>query len=96
MQIGSHENVSGGFNVVAKSSFYFLSTIGHAANVEIPTMRQVVAYKRLKTTETYETVSSETWSRSLTGGGRLREVPTVRFRIGENFHVICAKLQSKK
>ena len=79
MQIGSHENVSGGFNVVAKSSFYFLSTIGHTAKVEIPTMRQVVAYKRLKTTETYETVSS------LAGGGRLREVPTVRFRIGEIF-----------
>ena len=68
MQIGSHENVSGGFNVVAKSSFYFLSTIGHTAKVEIPTMRQVVAYKRLKTTETYETVSSER------GHGRLQEV----------------------
>ena len=33
-------------------------------------MRQVFAYKKLKTMQIYYTVSPEMWSQSLTGGGR--------------------------
>ena len=41
-------------------------------------MRQVVAYKRLKTIENQKTFRPKKLSRSLTGGGRLLDVPTVR------------------
>ena len=41
-------------------------------------MRQVVAYKRLEKNGKLLTVRPKKWSRSLTGGGRLLEVPTVR------------------
>ena len=40
-------------------------------------MRQVVAYKTLKTIENQKTFRPKELSRSLTGGGRLLEVPTV-------------------
>ena len=46
-------------------------------------MRQVVAYKSLKTMENHETFSSKKWSQSLTGGGLLLEVPTVRLWLGK-------------
>ena len=41
-------------------------------------MRQVVGYKRLKTIENQKTFRPKKLSRSLTGGGRLLDVPTVR------------------
>ena len=41
-------------------------------------MRQVVAYKSLKTMQNHLTFSPKKWLWSLTGGGRLLEVPTVR------------------
>ena len=48
-------------------------------------MRQVVAYKSLKTMEIKcLTVSPQKWSRSPTGGSRLLEVPTVKLD-WENF-----------
>ena len=41
-------------------------------------MRQVVAYKRLKTIENHETFTPNKGWRALTRGGRLLEVSTVR------------------
>ena len=41
-------------------------------------MRKVVAYKEVKDNGKSLTVMPKKWSRSLTGGGRLLEVPTVR------------------
>ena len=41
-------------------------------------MRQVVAYKKLKNNGKLLTVRPKKWSRLLTGGGRLLEVPTGR------------------
>ena len=42
-----------------------------------------MAYKRLKTIENHETFRPTKWSRSLTGGGHLPEVPTVRLWLGK-------------
>ena len=41
-------------------------------------MREVVAYKKLKTRKNLLTIRTKKLSRSLTGGGRLLKVPTVR------------------
>ena len=46
-------------------------------------MRQMVAYKRLKTMENLYPSGRKKWSRSLTGGGRLLEVLTVRLWLGK-------------
>ena len=46
-------------------------------------MRQVVGYKRLKTIENQKTFRPKKLSRSLTGGGRLLDVPTVRIWLGK-------------
>ena len=46
-------------------------------------MRQMVAYKRLKTMENLYPSGRKKWPRSLTGGGRLLEVSTVRLWLGK-------------
>ena len=53
--------------------FVFSNKKANIARDQSQRMRQVVAYKRLALT-----VRPKKWSRSLTGGGRLLEVPTVR------------------
>ena len=53
--------------------FVYSNKKANIARDQSQRMRQVVAYKRLALT-----VRPKKWSRSLTGGGRLLEVPTVR------------------
>ena len=54
---------------------------------------EVVAYKRLKPMEnTGKSLNRQTqivWSPSLTGGGRLLEVPNVRLSLGKYVFVFC-------
>ena len=58
------------------SSSYMLNNKANIARDQ--RMRQVVAYKRLEKNGKSLTVRPKKWSRSLTGDGRLLEVPTVR------------------
>ena len=61
-----------------------LSNTVHGGNIELDQiMREVFAYKELKTIENSQTVSAEKWSPSLSGGSRLREVSTVGLRLGK-------------
>ena len=53
--------------------FVYSNKKANIARDQSQRMSQVVAYKRLALT-----VRPKKWSRSLTGGGRLLEVPTVR------------------
>ena len=57
-----------------------LSGIVHAASIEFkPCIKWLREVKKIKN---YKAVSPKKLSRSLTGGGRLREVPTVQLRLG--------------
>ena len=73
------------FHVVTKFCRIFYSIV-QTTNIEI---RKCVKWsltrglKRLKNNENSLTVRPKRWSRSLTGGGRLLEVPTVRLWLGK-------------